>query len=86
MITPAAAIDDPNLLGDFFLGKSWDPWRAVLKGAHAEQLSESERAFFRKVAGRDPPAHRVRELWIKAGRRAGKDSIASAIATVAALV
>ena len=36
--------------------------------------------LFRAVAQRSPPRHRVRELWVVAGRRAGKDSIASAIA------
>lgn len=85
MISPSIAIGDPELLGDFFSGGSWAPWRAVLKGAYCELLDERELELFRKVAGRDPPSRRVRELWIKAGRRAGKDSIASAIATVAAL-
>jgi hypothetical protein len=43
-------------------------------------LSADERAFFRTLADRDPPRRQVRELWIIAGRRAGKDSIASVIA------
>jgi hypothetical protein len=33
------------------------------------------------VADRAPPARRVKELWVIAGRRAGKDSIASLIGT-----
>jgi hypothetical protein len=37
------------------------------------------------VAERDPPARQVRELWALVGRRGGKDSIASAIAAVAAM-
>jgi len=42
--------------------------------------------LFREVAGdRDPPARPVKELWIIAGRRAGKDSLASAIATAFAM-
>ena len=34
---------------------------------------------------REPPRHRVRELWAIVGRRGGKDSVASAVATTAAL-
>jgi len=34
---------------------------------------------FRALAERDPPTIKARELWIVAGRRAGKDSIASLI-------
>jgi phage terminase large subunit-like protein len=41
--------------------------------------------FTREVAERDPPVRQVRELWCKIGRGGGKDSVASAIATVAAL-
>jgi hypothetical protein len=78
------AISDPRLLQPWFSGPSWDSWRAVLKGAFAMPMSESELATFRQLAQRDPPKKRVRELWIVAGRRAGKDSIASAIACWAA--
>jgi hypothetical protein len=85
-LTPAAAIADPHLLGPSFRGSSWDTWRAILKAAFGEPLTPAELALFRAVAGdRSPPARRVRELWVIAGRRSGKDSIASAIATAAAL-
>lgn len=82
--SPAQAISPGGLLADAFPGPSWARWRAILKAAHAEPLDEAELALFREVAERDPPAKRVRELWAIAGRRSGKDSIASAIATVAA--
>ena len=72
-------ISDDNLLGRWFAGPSWDGWKAVLKGAFAIPMNEDELEFFRQVAQRDPPRKRVRELWAIAGRRAGKDSIASAI-------
>lgn len=86
MISPAAAIDDPRLLASAFPGASWDTWRAILKAAYAEPLTETELALFRSVAGdRNPPRKQVRELVVIAGRRSGKDSIASAIATVAAI-
>jgi hypothetical protein len=72
-------LDDQGLLGPWFSGPSWAMWRAVLKGAFAIPMSDDEISLFRSVAERDPPQKRVRELWIIAGRRAGKDSIASAI-------
>jgi hypothetical protein len=79
-----SAMNDPLLFGSAFAGQSWDGWRAVLKAAFALSMSDAERAFFRTVADRDPPRHRVRELWIIAGRRAGKDSIASLVVAHAA--
>jgi hypothetical protein len=71
------ALADPALFGPWFNGPSWDGWRAVLKGAFAIPMTETEEAFFRTVADRDPPKTKVRELWVIAGRRAGKDSIVS---------
>jgi len=80
------AIGDPELFAPWFPGKTWDPWRIVLKGAFGLPMSPEEIAFFRNVADRDPPSEPVSELWAIAGRRAGKDSIASVIAAfVAAL-
>lgn len=83
--SPAFAISPGGLLADAFPGPSWDRWRAVLKAAYALPLNATELALFREVAERDPPSHRVKELWAIVGRRGGKDSIASAIATCAAL-
>jgi hypothetical protein len=79
-------IDAMNrLFPQWFGGESWDPWRAILRAAFALPMSKGERAFFKSVAGdRDPPRRKVRELWIIAGRRAGKDSIASLIAVYGA--
>lgn len=84
-LTPAAAITGTGLLADAFRGASWDRWRSILKAAHGEPLTDAERVLFAEVAERDPPAAPTKELWIVAGRRSGKDSIASALATVAAL-
>jgi hypothetical protein len=75
MIDIVAAINDPELFAPWFPGASWDPWRTILKAAFSLPMSGEERAFFRNLAERDPPRQRVRELWIIAGRRAGKDSI-----------
>ncbi len=84
MIDLIEALDDPNLLQPWFAGESWRPWRAVLKAACGHRLDHDEARIFRQVAQRDPPRRRVRELWVGAGRRAGKDSIASALAAHAA--
>jgi hypothetical protein len=78
-------LDDRELLGRWFKGESWDAWRAVLKAADALPMSERDLELFRAVAERDPPTAPVKEMVVVAGRRAGKDSIASAIATHAAL-
>jgi hypothetical protein len=54
--------------------------RTVIRAASGHPLSRSERAFFKSVAGgRDPPKQPVKELWVLVGRRAGKDSVASAV-------
>ena len=79
-----AAMDDPDLFGPWFAGPSWDGWRAILKGAFALPMTPAEIEFFKIVAERDPPKKRVRELWISAGRRGGKDSVASVIVAHAA--
>jgi hypothetical protein len=73
-------LDDPNLFSPWFAGPPWDAWRVVLKGAFALPMSGAEIELFRTLADRDPPTSRVRELWIIAGRRCGKDSVASVIA------
>ncbi len=62
-------------------------WRSILKAAFALPMTAAETATFSDLAGgRAPPKRRVRELFIVAGRRAGKDSIASLLATFAATI
>jgi hypothetical protein len=73
-------LDDPNLFGPWFAGPSWATWKCILKAAFCIPMTPEELTVFRAVAERDPPRHRVRELWCIVGRRGGKDSIASAIA------
>lgn len=74
------SIEDPKLFGPGFAGASWDGWRCVLKACFALPMSDQEREFFRTIAEREPPQRPVREAWFIAGRRAGKDAIASVIA------
>jgi hypothetical protein len=71
------AMDDPALFEPWFRGESWSGWRTVLKASCALPMTATERAFFKSVAERDPPERQVKELWTVAGRRAGKDSVAS---------
>jgi hypothetical protein len=73
-------ITDAKLFGPWFSGESWDVWRVILKAIYALPLTVQERAHFQAVAEREPPVRQVREVWIVAGRRAGKDSVASVIA------
>src|SRR5277367_60825 len=76
-----SALRDPALFQPWFKGGSWNAWGAVLKAAFALPLTDGEAATFKALAGgRKPPTKRVRELWVCAGRRSGKDSIASALA------
>jgi hypothetical protein len=80
------AMNHPGLFAPWFRGgSSWDGWRAILRAAYGLPMSDQEREFFRQVAEREPPSRRVKELWIVAGRRAGKDSIASLITAHAAM-
>jgi hypothetical protein len=81
------AMTDEEAFGPWFEGPSWDAWRAVIKGAFALPMTTQELITFGELAGgRTPPARRVRELWVCAGRRAGKDSVASLLATYAAAI
>jgi hypothetical protein len=81
MTTIVEAMTDPAMFGPWFQGSSWGAWHSVLKAAFALPMTETEEATFRALAGgRNPPKQRVRELWVIAGRRSGKDSIASALA------
>jgi hypothetical protein len=79
------AMDHERLFQPWFKGDSWDGWRAILKAAFCLPMTERECAFFNQVAERSTPKRRVRELIIVAGRRAGKDSIASLITAYAAV-
>jgi hypothetical protein len=80
------AMADPNLFGKWFAGDTWATWSSVLKAAYGLPMTIGEVRRFQKVAGgRDPPKHRVKELWVIAGRRSGKDSVASLIAAYTAV-
>src|SRR3977135_2861389 len=85
MISVSEAIADPRLLGNAFAGSSLRTRAAASRAAEGLPLNDDQHRDFARVAEREPPARRVRELWVIAGRRSGKDSVASAIATTAAM-
>jgi hypothetical protein len=82
------ALADPALLGNTLNGDSWRPWRTLLIAAMGEALNADEFMTFQAVTGRkELPSSRVDEMFIVAGRRAGKDRAASVLASyLAALV
>ena len=79
------AMRSDKLFAPFFIGSSWNRWRAVLKASFAEPLTKTELEAFREVADRDPPKSRVKELAAVVGRGGGKDSIASFVAAYIAI-
>jgi hypothetical protein len=83
-LTVVDAMNDVGLFGPWYDGASWNGWKAVLRGAFGLRMTDAEKEFFRTVAEREPPQKQVREIWIAAGRRSGKDSVASLIAAHAA--
>jgi hypothetical protein len=79
------ALNDATMFAPWFEGPSWAAWRVVLKAAFAIPLADDEIETFHALAGdRPPPERQVKELWVIAGRRAGKDSVASLVAAYAA--
>ena len=82
---PAISIDDAltdrNLLGAALDDlESWSTWRVILKAAFGEPLTADELTLFKTLSGgREPPAGRVAELWVIAGRRGGKTRTAGAV-------
>ena len=86
-LTVIDAMNDPEAFEPWFSGESWDAWRVVLKGAYCLPMSPDELVIFGELAGgRAPPRQRVKQLFVIAGRRCGKDSIASLLAANAAAV
>jgi hypothetical protein len=69
------------VLGSAFAGETWATWKAVLKAAHALELTDEERAVVAELTKRQVlPAAPVRELWLLLGRRSGKSIIAALLA------
>lgn len=76
------SLSTPSLLGAA-MGPldTWTPHVATLQAAFGHKLTKVERTAFDQVSGgREPPAQRVSELWLVAGRRSGKSRLAAAVA------
>jgi hypothetical protein len=78
------AMENPALFQRWYDGASWSGWKSILRAAYNLPMSEEDREFLRSVADREAPPQRVKELWVAAGRRSGKDSVASLCAAFAA--
>ena len=86
-ITISDFVSDPALLGKSFEGDSWFAARMILRAMHGLPILGKSREVFRSLAGdREPPKQPVKEVVICAGRRFGKDSIASADACFSAAI
>jgi hypothetical protein len=80
-VTIRSALADPQLLGGVLAGDSWQSWRALMIAAMGEALSESERATFTALTGRErEPLERVEELVAVVGRRGGKSRAMAVLA------
>jgi hypothetical protein len=70
-----------KVLVSAFAGDTWATWRAVLKAAHALDLTEDERVTVETLTQRQTlPSSPVRELWLLLGRRSGKSIVAALLA------
>ena len=70
-----------RVLGATFPGETWTTWRAVLKAAHALDLTDDERGIVESLTARHTlPSSPVKELWLLLGRRSGKSIIAALLA------
>lgn len=70
------------MLGGVLEGPSWAAWRVLLIAANGEALTNQERITFRTLTGREhEPGVPVDELWVCAGRRAGKSRAISVLAS-----
>jgi hypothetical protein len=86
-VTTVLAAMDAAELAPWFGGDSWATWKTILRAAYCLPMSSAELEVFAELAGgRSPPRHRVKQLFIIGGRRGGKDSIASFLATYAACI
>ena len=82
------ALQDSQLFGTAFAPLSeWAAWDVALRAAFGLGFeNEPQFALFRQCTGRSrPPQHPVRELWIAAGRSAGKSRNAALIAAYMAV-
>ena len=79
MISFVDARRDPNLFGRAFPGDSWATWDVVAKVIDGLDLTPEELGIYQTLTGRSTaPSTPASEVWVQAGRRSGKTSIAAA--------
>lgn len=68
------AIEDRNIFKPYFDDlATWKNWMVVEKALFGLELSKEEMKVFRKCTRlRKQPGERIREIWIRSGRRSGK--------------
>ena len=74
-------IADPNLFSRWFHGGSWNNWRVFLKGVFGHRMTKQDLQTFHEFTDRRTAPKETKEVWVVAGRRAGK-SLISALAAV----
>ena len=80
-ISLSRALDDPNLFGPHFKGKSWAPWKVFLAALFAEAADEAAQAVYRERTGRTAwPTAPFTEAAVIVGRRGGKSRTLALIA------
>ncbi|TQE98194.1 MAG: hypothetical protein FKY71_15125 [Spiribacter salinus] len=81
------AMTDPQLFGDPFAADSFHAHRAVMSAAFGVPMDKDLSTTFKALAGgRQPPAERVRELIVIAGRRSAKTHTAAMTAVYLATI
>lgn len=80
-VTIRSVMSDPALFGEQFGGQSFQAWRALLAGFYGEPLEQGELYHWKELTGRDKaPTKPHEEMWVAAGRRAGKSQCAAVMA------
>jgi hypothetical protein len=79
-VTILNAMSDSRAFGKFFVGPSWDAWKAFLAALFALPMTPAQLELYRQHTGRTmPPTEPFRECWLLTGRRAGKSLIAALV-------
>ena len=80
-ITIRDAMTDPALFGGIYGGDTFTGWRALLAGFYGLPLDDTEAEAWHTLTGRtEAPTEPHPELWVVAGRRAGKSHVAALVA------
>lgn len=87
MTTINEAIEDKNLFGPLFKNpNTWTNWKAALKAFFGLPMNKEELAVYQRYTARkSAPENQFKEIFVIAGRRAGKSFISAIIACYLAL-